>query len=255
MSDEKMAVAITTHTAADFTDAEYHALVNDARKRFRFCRLTDDLSGDNQTIWRHDVDFSPHRALAAARTEAAAGVASTYFVLIVSPFYNLFEDEIGKIFREIAKLGHDIGLHYDAGSNLGSNADHVDRMLFEANTLGNHLGIKVSSFSLHNPSVRPDVKFEEMRYAGLINASAPGLRAEFTYVSDSNGIWRYRSLRDVLNDPAVTKLYALTHPEWWTPTPMAPHARVQRCIDGRTRRVAEGYRAFLAQHRPELLND
>jgi len=250
-----MTTIAASDQAADFTEAEYSSLVKCARARFRFCRFTEHFVDENCAIWRHDVDFSPQRALATARIEAIAGVTSTYFVLFGSPFYNLFEDEIRKIFCEIAEMGHDIGLHYDAGSNNGGIAGHVERILFEAKTLGHHLQIDVHSFSLHNPSVRPDLNLDERQYAGLINASAPDLRALLTYVSDSNGIWRYRSLRDVLKDLTVTRLYALTHPEWWTPEPLAPQARVDRCISGRARHVASNYEAFIKRYRPEILSD
>jgi hypothetical protein len=66
----------------------------------------------------------------------------------------------------------------------------------------------------------------------MISAAAPAFR-DFAYVSDSNGIWRYRKLEEVLSAPPVPKLQVLTHPEWWTPEPLAPFARLRRSINGR----------------------
>ena len=79
------------------------------------------------------------------------------------------------------------------------------------------------------------------------------MRSSFTYCSDSNGFWRYRSLHDVVSDVAVRRLYALTHPDVWTPEPMDARARIQRCFDGRARRAAADYDAFLRQ-RPDALD-
>jgi hypothetical protein len=246
---------MTFVAAPDFTEARYRAILERARSRFRLCTFRDELASDGIALWRHDIDFSPQRALALARIEAELGVAATYYVLLGSDFYNPFEPAVRDLLREIANLGHDLGLHYDAASLDRSTAAHVDRIAFEAEVLKRHVQVDVRSFSLHNPSVSSDVQLEDAHCAGLINASALALRAQFTYVSDSNGRWRYRTLHDVLEDRATSKLYALTHPEWWTPEPMPPSQRVARCISGRARSVAADYQAFLSRHRPEVLAD
>jgi hypothetical protein len=237
----------------DFTEERYRAVLGKAAARFRFCRLGEQGDAPGVALWRHDIDFSPQRALALARIEAQARVAASYYVLLGSAFYNPFEGAVSDALREIAALGHDLGLHYDAQVVDGTTAHHVERIGFEANALSRHLGVPFGSFSLHNPSVCPDVQLDEPSYAGLMNASASALRSQFTYVSDSNGRWRYGSIEDVLDDLASERVYALTHPEWWTPEPIPPNARVQRCIEGRAKRVAADYRAFLARHRPEML--
>jgi hypothetical protein len=238
--------------SSDFTEARYGALLERSRTRFAFCGFTDELRRDGIALWRHDIDFSPQRALALAKIEASLGVRATYFVLLGSSFYNPFEPAVRDVLREIAALGHDLGLHYDAASFHGNASTHAERIAFEADTLTRQLQTGVRTFSLHNPSVSPDAKLDALRYAGLVNASAPGLRTQFTYVSDSNGRWRFRSLHEAIDDAAVSRLYALTHPEWWTPEPMLPGARVERCIKGRAERVAEDYRLFLLRHRPEV---
>lgn len=238
----------------DFTEARYAEVLRRAAVRFRVLSIGDDLGGAGVALWRHDIDFSPQRALAMARIEAEAGVRASYFVLLGSAFYNPFEASVRDALREIATLGHDIGLHYDASAIEGATAAHETRIAFEAHALEGLLGVPIRAFSLHIPTVSPDAKLDAARHAGLINASAPALRDSFTYVSDSNGRWRFRSLHDVVDDPNVTRLYALTHPEWWTPEPMPPSARVERCIKGRAERVAADYRSFLLQHRPEVVD-
>jgi len=240
--------------ASDFTEARYGALLERARTRFTFCGFAGEPPRDGTALWRHDIDFSPQRALALAKIETSMGVRAIYFVQLGSSFYNPFETAVRDVLREVAALGHDLGLHYDAASFQGDTAAHAERIGFEARALGHHLETDIKAFSLHNPSVSPDVKLDASHHAGLVNASAPDLCAQFTYVSDSNGRWRFRSLHEAVDDAAVTRLYALTHPEWWTPEPMAPDARVERCIRGRAERVASDYRAFLLQHRPEVVD-
>jgi hypothetical protein len=237
-----------TLSVPDFTEARYRELLAAACARFRFRKLTEDLSGDGIAVWRHDIDFSPQRALGLARIEAEMGVAATYYVLLGSPSYNPFEAAVRDALRGILALGHDVGLHYDA-----SAADaHESQIEFEAGTLSRLLGNKVMSFSLHNPSLSPGASLDQPTHAGLLNASDPRMRSSFTYCSDSNGFWRYRSLHDVVSDGAVRRLYALTHPEMWTPEPMTARARIQRCFDGRAERAAADYDAFLKQ-RPDAV--
>jgi len=240
--------------APDFTEARYRSLLERARARFRFCKFGDSLGGEGIALWRHDIDFSPQRALALAKIEASLGVSASYFVLLSSSFYNPFEPAVRDVLREIAALGHDLGLHYDAASFDGDTSAHAGRIAFEARALKRQLKTDIRAFSLHNPSVSPDVELAAPRYAGLVNATALDLLAQFTYVSDSNGRWRFRSLHEAVEDATVTRLYALTHAEWWTPEPMPPDARVERCIKGRAERVAADYRSFLLRHRPEVVD-
>lgn len=238
----------------DFTEARYADVLRRAAARFRMLGISDDLSGDGLALWRHDIDFSPQRALAMARIEAEAGVRASYFVLLGSAFYNVFEAGVRDILRELMTLGHELALHYDASAIQGPTVAHEAQIAFEANVLENLVGAPIRAFSLHVPTVSPDANLNAAKHAGLINASATQLRDSFTYVSDSNGRWRFRSLHEVVDDPSVTRLYALTHPEWWTPEPMPPNARVERCIKGRADRVASDYRSFLLQHRPEVVD-
>ena len=56
---------------------------------------------------RHDVDYYPKRALILAQIEAENKIATTYYIR-----RRFFESNI-EIIREIAKLGHQIGYHYE----------------------------------------------------------------------------------------------------------------------------------------------
>ncbi|MBT9507325.1 hypothetical protein [Rhodoferax sp.] len=238
----------------DFTTARYSEILEVAKTKFRFATFADRHGEGPVALWRHDIDFSPQRALALARIEADAGVIATYFVQLSSRFYNVFEPEITAIVRQIGALGHAIGLHFETEAvGHSQDVDHERRLAFEASVLERLAGKKVSAFSLHNPTTMSGVSLDEPEYCGLFNASHPVLRDEFAYCSDSNGIWRFRPLDAMVQDVQVAKLYALTHPEWWQATAMAPRDRIQRCIDGRALYGARYYdRLLSANDRPNV---
>ncbi len=238
----------------DFTNARYGEILAAAKLKYRFATFADFDGEGCVALWRHDIDFSPHRALALARMEADAGVISTYFVQLSSRFYNVFEPEIAEIIREIGRLGHDIGLHFETETaGRSRETDHERRLTSQAGTLQYLAEKPVTAFSLHNPTTMVGISFDELQHGGLFNASHPKLREEFSYCSDSNGIWRFRSLDAMVADPEITRLYALTHPEWWQAEPMSPRQRLQRCIDGRKAWLENYYDALLAtNNRPNI---
>jgi hypothetical protein len=174
---------------------------------------------------------------------------ATYFVHIHSAFYNAFEKEITGLIRRISERGHDIGLHFDPdyyGLRCGDMAALEGCIQKDKLALESILEVKVSALSFHNPDVGGSWnRLEADCLCGMVNAYAPAIQGKFAYCSDSNGYWRYRPLGDVLGDEAVERLHVLTHPGWWTPEPMPPRARVERCITGRAEKTGGGYDGFL----------
>lgn len=227
----------------DFSETHYAELLELAAARFRFMRYTEADGAAGGALWRHDIDFSPQRALALARIEAHKGLYATYFIQLSSRYYNPFEKEVTQCLREIADLGHGLGVHFDPDYRGGTPVE--TRLRLEAEVLMELTGVPIAAFSLHNPTTFDNSPFEAAQIAGLINASTSALRQQYVYCSDSNGIWRYRPLQQVLTDPATANVHVLTHPEWWVQEPLSPRQRIQRCIDGRA--------AFCQQHYDELL--
>ena len=71
-----------------YTEKEYGALLDALLGGWRPVSY-DVYPGDEWiALWRHDVDYSPHRALALAKLEAAKGISATYFFQRRSAFYN-----------------------------------------------------------------------------------------------------------------------------------------------------------------------
>ncbi|MGB4101379.1 MAG: hypothetical protein WBK91_05685 [Alphaproteobacteria bacterium] len=234
----------TIYRYTDFTHAHYRVLLGHAAARYRFCSFHDFARDEVFVLWRHDVDYAPHAALALARIEASCGVQATYFLQLSSPFYNLFEPEIKACVKALADLGHDLGLHFDAAMHQVETAAQLqDALHRDRRILEDYCGMPVKSFSFHNPT--PELlTYDSFDYAGMINAYAGYFRTEVTYCSDSNGIWRHRSLTDVLAE-APPALQVLTHPAWWTETPMAPRRKIFNCIMGRARHVLADYNRLL----------
>ena len=231
---------------SEFTEDDYRSLVRLAASKYRFVSFPEARSaGSGSILWRHDLDFSVHRALALARIEADEGARATFFLHPHSAFYNLLEADVATRVDEIAALGHDLGLHFDPTFYAGRRKPPEEALRAERALLEDVFERPILAFSLHNPDVAGwDDDRDEI--AGMVNAYGRSLRESFGYVSDSNGYWRYRRLRDVLEAREEERLHVLTHPEWWVPEPLSPRERVSRCIDGRAERQHERYDRVVA---------
>lgn len=219
---------------SNFTSSHYSILLRKLTSRYRVVRFGEEVVSEPVALWRHDIDFSPQRALAMAKQEADSGVCATYFVQVSSRYYSIFEPETAGIIRAISALGHDVGLHFDPEvCKYKNNTAFEGRIKFESAALSEIAEVDVSVFSLHNPTTFATKELDTLKCAGLLNASASILRASYTYCSDSNGLWRFSSVESLIANPTVTKLYTLTHPEWWQEADMMPREKIQRCINGR----------------------
>ena len=68
-------------------------------------------------ILRHDVDARPQNSLAFARIQSEMGIRGTYYFRMVPQSY----DEA--IIKEIVKLGHEVGYHYETMDTSKGNVD------------------------------------------------------------------------------------------------------------------------------------
>ncbi len=223
------------HRYADFTEENYRKLIKLAKERFQFVGYAEHETQGDTVLWRHDVDYSLHRARALARIEHEEGVKSTFFIYPHCYFYNLFDIEVLKCATEILSLGHDIGLHADFGFICDCFTDKKAREEFfmqEKALMENALGCSLSAISFHQPELRNVLDLNDSHYVGMINTYSKDISQRYEYCSDSNGHWRYRRLDEVLKDTSISNLHVLTHPAWWTPEALSPAARIMRCIQG-----------------------
>ncbi len=205
----------------NFTLEEYRGLVSETIKTFQACSFEDALSIDpksenaKRVILRHDIDFSPSSALSMAEIESEIGIKSNYTVMLGSNAYNPFESKTRSFLREIVRLGHKIGLHFDASlENIVSEQELDDKVSKQAEILEYLLETDVGFFSYHNTNEFV-LSCNKDRYGGRVNCYARAIFDVFSYTSDSHGIWLYDSWQNHLYQQN-NFLQVLTHPVWWT---------------------------------------
>lgn len=220
-------------------------ILKTARLNYRFVFYGSQKVLSKSIYLRHDVDFSMNSALSLAKIEKKLKIRATYFILPHSDFYNLLEPEITGIVRNIIRLGHNIGLHFDSHYyKIRSEAELVKRLKFEKEFFEKLFDTQIQVFSFHNPD-KFALGCTRYRYAGMVNTYAEFFKKKVSYISDSNGYWRHNRLYDVLSSAKEKSIQILLHPEWWQDKVMSPKERVWRCIDGRASKTGEKYLAVL----------
>jgi hypothetical protein len=132
-----------------------------------------------------------------------------------------------------------VGLHFDGMFHTTVDEENLERQLREEVQLLSHaVGTVPRAFSFHNPTAF-HLNCERDEYAGLVNCYSLRFKTQVPYCSDSNGYWRFRRLRDVLESAQDPCLQVLTHPGWWQEVPMRPRERVSRAVHGRAHAVLE----------------
>ena len=104
----------------DFTLKIFTRLV-DSLKREGYSFLTYEESfgktGGRYVIFRHDIDRSPSNALRMAILERQMGVTGSYY------FRKGIRRSCTEVIREIVRLGHEVGYHYENLSEAGGNME------------------------------------------------------------------------------------------------------------------------------------
>jgi hypothetical protein len=240
--------------AQDFTEVGYRQLLKLAQVHYAFA-LFPEAGATRTILWRHDCDASMHRALRLAEIEAEEGVKATYFLFPRCLYYNLLSADVARCVHRIAALGHDLALHFDPtfyGETLEGQA-LMEAIARERDLIAAEFGQRPTAVSFHLYGVLTSPMPEDDVIDGMVNAYGRGLRESHSYVSDSNGVWRFRRLKTVLEEAKEERLQVLTHPEWWTPGVMPPRARLQRAIDGYASAMGRWYDDITARHdRPNI---
>lgn len=238
--------------SSKFTEQSYTELLELASEKYCFVDAKDLWLEDRATVlWRHDVDYSPQRALSLAKIEYDRDLQCVYHFMLSSRYYNVFEPDIVNIIKQIHDMGHFLGIHVDLdvfGENSFVPPEEVlNRISFEKKTLEGLLGLSLSSMSFHNYTLNTQRFVSEEYVAGLPNLSAPKWFNGLKYMSDSNGLWRYGDPFDILAAPAFPQLMVLTHPIWWTNESLPPFARLERAVKGRAQANLDFYLRILSR--------
>jgi peptidoglycan/xylan/chitin deacetylase (PgdA/CDA1 family) len=204
---------------SDFTYNFYIKLIGlISRNGYTFANYHDWQIYDNPCILRHDIDFDIEKAVFLAKIEATEQIQSTYFVLLNTDFYNLSSKKNNGLIKEIQKMGHEIGLHFDetlyALYTPPPNIQHIIRNIQrEIKILESIIDAPVTTVSMHRPS-----KFileSDMVIPDIVNSYDQNFFKKFKYLSDSRHAWR-EDVESVVVSKRHERLHILTHPFWYT---------------------------------------
>ena len=165
-----------------------------------------------QIILRHDIDNDIVMAHRMAELEEEAKVKATYLVMIRSANYNAFEGRNVRLLREIAAMGHDIGLHFSLIDHPDRKSRHFELpklIISDAVVLEGLLGLPVRVFGFHNPTDRVHY---QISVPGLINTYEPRFFDTIPYLSESNMHWQSGCPCQLFVDSTIEKAQLLVHP-------------------------------------------
>ena len=200
----------------EFTYGWYLCLLSLLKEKgYVTCSYDDWAEYERCAILRHDVDNSLEAAGRFAELENAAGVKSTYFVLVTSDFYNVFSDKNKELVRKIISHGHSVGLHFDETAYpecRGKRDKIISLIKTEAGMLETVTELPVTSVSMHRPS--KEILEMDLAVPGMVNSYSNIFFHEFKYLSDSRRRWR-EPVMDIVSSGMHQKLHILTHAFWY----------------------------------------
>ena len=200
---------------AEFSLDGYSQLLSAFKERgYSFCGFEEIgahlAEGNPFLVLRHDIDLNLRPALEIARIEHEQGLQATYFVLLRSPFYNVFSRSSAETLLQIHGYGHQIATHID----LSFYDDDWANALMEVEILSKcYPFINTRLVSLHSScdlQLMPIDVFQQ-----LDNVYGSAVRGDVAYISDSTGRWRYGHPLESEAFHARKPIQLLTHPIWW----------------------------------------
>ena len=146
------------------------------------------VKGERFVILRHDVDAKPYNSLKTAQIEHALGAKATYYFRVGK------ESNVPEVIKAIAKLGHEIGYHYEDMSLCGGD---VDRAWSHFQTWLEYFRqyYAVETICMHGaPTSKWDVKelWKKYDYRSLGIIGEPYMDTDFSdvfYLTDTGRCW------------------------------------------------------------------
>jgi peptidoglycan/xylan/chitin deacetylase (PgdA/CDA1 family) len=174
-------------------------------------QLFKDWTGDKVFLVRHDVDFDINLAHKLAQIEKEENIVSTFFILTTCESYNVLSKKNSQLLKEMIAMGHEIGLHFDPTLYIGNLETAVEK---EAEILSFACGEKITSISLHNPSLHGQYPM----FDGYVNAYDPKMFSDENYISDSRYLFRGKNPYEFLNKINESMVQILLHPMHYSET-------------------------------------
>jgi hypothetical protein len=249
----------------DFTLKAYARIIDAAlASRYHLMGVSDWMDQPDTSkqvvVLRHDVDRRPEHALAMARLEQAKGAKATYYFRRVGSAFN------PEIMRDVAKLGHEVGYHYE-DFHLAKYDPAKAYALFQAHLAEFRAITPIKTIAMHGS---PFAKFGNMELwkhhsfeqHGVLDCILSADWSEFVYFTDTGRSFdaKLTNLRDEIpgrRAPGVAssadvagylasqrpqQVQINVHPERWSDAPV-PWLR-QMAIDGAANTVKIGLRAL-----------
>jgi hypothetical protein len=188
--------AVPKNFSTALTFQSYREMISFLQKKgysFLFFEEADLLLDQQKLIvlLRHDLDFDPELALPMAELEHQLGVRSTFFVLLTTQHYNFLTKSSRESIFRLLKLGHHIGLHFDALSHPISNEAEFNHWVRrEADLLESVVEVPIKVVSFHRPHQKWLGSFRPLTQP-LIHTYEPRFFSEIAYYSDSTGSWSH----------------------------------------------------------------
>ncbi len=193
-------------------DAYAELLTRLRESGYRLAPVTALADPGPTVLLRHDVDLDPPSTLAMAEREAQLGVAATYYVPLTQHF-NVLDPVQRDAIRQLAALGHEIGLHYDMRTYPLKPAAAREHLDWELETLAAVAQTEVRTLCMHQPHRGHEDPFRSL--PGLVHPHDPSLQDGLLYVSDSCRRWRDDSLLSAFTEERPSRLLLNFHPELW----------------------------------------
>jgi hypothetical protein len=182
-----------------FTYDEYENMLKCLKEDYEFISFSKAKFSreklERKVLMRHDIDQSLEKTQRIAEIEANLGISSTYFILLRSPFYNIFSCDQEKLMRNLIDKNHFIGLHFDySGYSFKSVSQISHQILLEAEIMQKYFNIKVDAISFHRPF---DINYlKKLEFSIYPHAYESIFVEQFKYFADSRGLWRFGSPMD-----------------------------------------------------------
>lgn len=215
-----------------FTYEWYDRLLGSLREQeYNFSSFYQQIEPGTVFV-RHDVDFSPKKAVRIAEIETDHGIKSTYFFRLSAPVYNVFNAGVRKSIGRIEELGHDIGVHFDSHQYWDRQPDDetlTATIRSEQEALAT-LTETCEIIAFHNP---PEWVLGTV-FDGIEHTYEPRFFEEIGYVADSNQRWRSQP---PFPDGFPEQFQLLTHPVQWGETDRSKNAHLRELRSEQTAQV------------------
>lgn len=198
--------------------------------------LSGNNLGDKLIIFRHDVDRRPTNSLNMAKLENELGIKASYYFRTVKESY----DE--NIIKEVVKLGHEIGYHYEdlslAKGNFKKAIESFEenlnklRQFYQVKTICMHGSplsqwdnrLIWSKYNYHNYGIigEPyfDIDFNEVLYLTDTGRGWNGLKANIRDKVRSKFKYNFKTTNEIIsafnNKKLPDKIMINIHPQRWS---------------------------------------